>query len=257
MCSRLAFRQERHLNNKRKACFTLFLTERASLYVQLTKKYNVSPNLTWQLEDKRIEQNRINQWHLLSLLSASKCVLGGIFCLHHDSIKLLWVLEKRRFAALGKDKGTSLFTWEQSSNRTRIRRNTVVHTPACTVALISTLIDHSEEVLRQGSTSSTHFKAVKWQSAVKLHPDFLGMKVDLIFYLLSNHDLWDHIRHRRYNFINFAMVDQNIYFPKYWNSNWRNWAFFTLGKARCWFLSPRQLRWKDIICFRAIFVWQL
>lgn len=59
-------------------------------------------------------------------------------------IKPLWTLVKWLVAALGKDTGTSLFTWEQSSNishRTGIRKNTLVHTPACTVVLISTLID--------------------------------------------------------------------------------------------------------------------
>lgn len=60
---------------------------------------------------------------------ASWCVLDLILCLHPDSIKPLWALVKWQVHALGKDTGSFLFTWEQSSNishRTGIRRSTAV-----------------------------------------------------------------------------------------------------------------------------------
>lgn len=43
-------------------------------------------------------------------------VVWTSFCLYPESIKPLWTLVKWLVAALGKDTGTSLFTWEQSSN---------------------------------------------------------------------------------------------------------------------------------------------
>lgn len=89
---------------------------------------------------------------------------------HSDSIKALCAPEKWLVASLGKDKGTSLFTREQSSNithRTGIRRD--MHTPGCTVPLISTLTDVSKEVLRHSSESisSLHYSHIEKKNQIR------------------------------------------------------------------------------------------
>lgn len=74
-------------------------------------------------------KNSDTLWTVCLFCIASWCVLDLILCLHPNSIKPLWALVKWQVHALGKDTGSFLFTWEQSSNishRTGIRRSTAV-----------------------------------------------------------------------------------------------------------------------------------